>query len=146
METRKQQILVIAFACFFLIVASIASTWLIKTGRIGGDSAQEGYRNVTSTHAVLACEQDVKDKYSDKIITLEVDNHSSRFDSKLFVYKIFLKANMASKKNRHGSLYYINCFVRSSDGAINKFEVLEETEQETEAVTGKDTNAFGWPK
>lgn len=146
MDTRKQQLLVAGIAALVLVCASIGSTWLIKTGRVGGNGKQTGYQNVTFTDAVLTCEAIVKERYGERILTLEVDNHSSRFDNKVFLYKIFLKSNMVSKNNKHGNMHYVNCFVQASDGGIDKLEVLEETEVETEAVTGKDTNAFGWPR
>lgn len=146
MDTRKQQILVITIAAVVLIFASITGTWLLKTGRLGGSGQQSGYQNVTFTDAVLTCEKNFRSRYADRILSLEIDNHSSRFDNKVFLYKIFIKSKMTSKNNKHGNMHFVNCFVKASNGSIDKFEVLEETEVETEAVTGKETNAFGWPK
>ena len=146
METRKQQLLVIICSGIFLVLASITATYLLKTGSLSGDADGNGYKNITFTDAVISCEKRVKDQFNDRLITFEVDNHSSRYENKLFIYKIFLKAKIVTKNNKHGNTHFINCFIASSDGQISKFDVFEETEQETEAVTEKETNAFGWPK
>lgn len=146
MDSRKQQALVVIFTAAFLVLATITGTYLIKTGSLGGDVDDNGYKNVTYTDAVLTCESTVRERFNDRIITLVTDSHSSRFDDRFFLYKIFLKANMTSPKNEHGNMHFINCFVKSSDGRISKFEVLEESEAETEALTNQPSNAFGWPK
>lgn len=146
METRKQQVLVIIGSGIFLVAASITATYFLKTGRLGGYAEESGYKNVTFTDAVLTCEQEFKERYEKRIINYAMDNHSSRYENKLFTYKIFYKANLVTKQKKHGNLHYINCFVNAEDGRVSKFEIFEETETETEAVTDTETNAFGWPK
>lgn len=146
METRKQQILVIIAAGIFLVIASITATYFFKTGRLVVGADDSGYKNVTFTDAVLACEHEIKERYEKRILNYALDNHSSRYETRLFTYKIFFKANLVTREKKHGNLHYINCFVNAEDGRVSKFEIFEETETETEAVTENETNAFGWPK
>ncbi len=145
MDTRKQQLVTLVIAAIILVGATITTTVVIKKS-LSGDADGNGYKNVTFTDAVLTCESEVKSRFADDIKTLAVDNHSSRYDSKFYIYKIFLNANVATKKHKHGNLHYINCFVKSSNGRISKFDVFEDFEQQTEALTDKETNSFGWPK
>jgi len=145
---QKQNKIVIIVAAV-IILASVFLT-LAVSGRLGGllgSSEGRGYQNITFTDAVLTCRDYAVKAFGDDLRTLEVDDHSSRFDQREFVYKIFLKVETPAAKQLPGlSLHYVNCFVRSSSGRISKYESYEDKEQKVSPVTGDDTNLFGWPR
>jgi len=145
-ESGKQKLIVVLGAIGVLLVSVVMTAMLIDGGLLWQKEESGGYKNVTFTDAVLTCQDTTNSKFSDKIRSLVVDNHSSRYESKLFIYKIFLKVYMESDDSGEVNLHYINCFVKSSSGRVKKYEVFEDKEEETTPVTEKETNAFGWPK
>ncbi len=144
-SSKKQNTYVITVS-IGVLVASVFIT-LYATGVLFGGSGADskGYRNVTFTDAVLACQNTTKENYGERIRNLVIDNHSSRFDDKQFLYKIFLKMDLYDKNRTKARLHYINCFVKSSNGRVRKFEAFEEVEQNQKRMSD-DTNMFGMPK
>ena len=145
-ETRKQQIVVASLAAALLLLTVSTAGFLLLRESGGNGASSDAYKNVTFTDAVLACEQSTKNNYNQRIKNLMVDSHSSRYDNAYGRYKIFLKADMISEESGEVALHYVNCFVNSSSGDIQKYEVFEDSEEEVSPVKGGDTNAFGWPK
>lgn len=144
-STKKQNTYVVIISAT-VVVASIFLT-LYATGVLfgSGDDRYSGYQNVTFTDAVMTCRQTTETNYGDRIRTLITDNHSSRYDDKRFLYKIFLKMDLFDKRYKKTHLHYINCFVRSSNGDVRKYEVYEEAEENQKRMSD-DTNMFGMPK
>lgn len=143
-ETRKQQIVVIG-AAVLVVLASVITT-VVVTGVGGGGGDATGYQNVTFTDAVLTCKKSLRSTYAKELESLVVDDHSSRYDEKETVYKIFFDMDLKKSGDPKRSVNYVNCFVRASTGKINKLEVFEEMETRDPAIPGNETNAFGWPK
>ncbi len=143
--TKKQDVYVIA-ASVAVVFGSVFIT-LVATGVLfgSGDGKNSGYQNVTFTDAVMTCRGTTEENYGDRIRTLITDNHSSRFDDKAYLYKIFLKMDLFDKRYKKTHLHYINCFVRSSNGSVRKYEVHEEVEENQKRMSD-DTNMFGMPK
>ncbi len=146
MKTNKKQNTVVILIAVGVIVGSVfltlAATGVLFGGR-GGDGS--GYQNITFTDAVMTCRGTTEANYAGQIQNLVTDNHSSRFDDRQFLYKIFLKMDLYDKARTRTSLHYVNCFVRSSNGQVRKYEVYEEVEENQNRVSD-DTNMFGMPK
>ena len=138
---RSQKIFVIVFALCILVLAGV--TAIFAPAIINAITHKNGaYKNITFTDANLACEEKTKAKFGDKIRTLATDNHSSFFDNKTGIYKIFLNVDVRGRKGKIES-HYINCFVRPSNGKINRFEVLNGGAGKSSKDSG--TNFFGMP-
>ena len=144
-NNKKQNTIVILFAVG-VVVGSIFLT-LAATGVLFGNGGGDGsgYQNITFTDAVMTCRGATEANYGNQIQNLVTDNHSSRFDDRQFLYKIFLKMDLYDQTGSRTSLHYVNCFVRSSNGQVRKFEVYEEVEENKSRVSD-DTNMFGMPK
>lgn len=146
-ETHKQKLLVAGIAILFLAVAALTLGFLGKEAfwSSSNNHSGSGYRNVTFTDAVLECEASTRSEYADRLKSLVVDNHSSRYDDRAFLYKIFFEADMISEDSGEVSLHYVNCFVASESGKIDKFELWEDRDEESGPQKKKTTNAFGYP-
>lgn len=146
-KTSKKQNTGVLIAAVCVVALSVFTT-LVATGILFGDlgASDEGYQNVTFTDAVLTCKSEVEGDFGKKIRTLVTDNHSSRFDDKQYVYKIFLKMDLYNKKRTSAKSHYVNCFVRAKNGRISKLDVIEEQEAEPGVKRDDGTNMFGMPK
>jgi len=146
-SSSGQNIGVIVFAIALVIVSAMVTMFFSGAldGSLGGDN--KGYQNVTFTDASLTCKEAVKSQFGKKLRNLVIDNHSSRFDSKQFLYKIFLEADIQSGSSGPATLHYVNCFVKSSNGRVNKFESFEKVDDDGGKPHIDDgTNMFGMPK
>ncbi len=124
----KQQVLVLLAAG--VIIASAVSTTLYFTGFFSGGapagSVVDGYQNVTFTDASLACQTYTRERYADRMQTLTLDDHSSRYEDASKLYKIFLQLKMRKANDSpHPEPYWVNCFVSATNGNITEFEVGE---------------------
>lgn len=143
MGTSKKQTIFV-FAVASAVIAGLVLVVLYSSGRLWQSSiggSVQGYQSVTFTDAVLACQRSTRSSYGTRVRGLFTDNHSSRFDEKQYLYKIFLKMDLYDDETRRGRAHHVNCFVRSSNGAISKFEVYA-----MEEGRPVDTNMFGMPR
>lgn len=147
-STRSQNTIVLAIG--FAIVAISVVVTLYVSGRFANlgpfARAPGGYQNYTFTDAVLRCQTATRSEFGTQMRSMEVDDHSSRYDAREFVYKIFLKVETPSGNSQGVAMNYVNCFVSASSGKIGKFESYLEKEDNSSPVTGRETNVFGWPK
>lgn len=144
-SAEKKQNIAVILAATLIIVCSIIAT-LLASGIISiGEGEETRVRNVTFTDAVVTCRESAGQTYGENIKTLVTDNHSSRFDERSFQYKIFLQMDILDAKGDLSTLHYVNCFVRASNGKIQKFETFEEKESKQSSPLD-DTNMFGIPK
>jgi hypothetical protein len=147
-STRKQNIVVLTVAAA-IILLSVVMTLLFSGRFLEGllfDSSNKGYQNITFTDAVITCRERTESQFGRRLRTLELDNHSSRFDEREFVYKIFIRVETPAAKAGGLTQHYVNCFVKSSSGRIGKFEAWEDRQEKVSPVTEDDTNMFGWPR
>ncbi|WP_075184899.1 hypothetical protein [Teredinibacter haidensis] len=146
--SRKQNVLVFVAALAIIILSVVATLFVSERMANGGfgSSGKDGYQNITFTDAVVTCRDYTDSSFGGRQRTLEVDDHSSRFDQREFLYKIFLKVETPTQKGTGLALHYVNCFVSSSSGRISKFEAYEDKEESVSPVTENDTNMFGWPR
>ena len=146
MKKKQQQVLVVCAAIAVIIISSLVT--LSVTGTLGSrkEAERPGYQNVTFTDAVQHCERETRERYLENIATLYVDDHSSRFDNKSFVYKIFMKMELRQSKGSLTTPYYVTCFVRAKNGSVTKYDVLNATEKSESPVSSDNTNMFGIPK
>jgi len=144
--TKKQNVVVLSVA--FLIIAGSVVVTLYATGFLFGgmSSKDKGFQNVTFTDAVITCTERTEETYGDRIQNVTTDNHSSRFDNKRFLYKIFLELDLHGVNGNPVGNYFVNCFVRSSDGTIRKYDALRKDESNYQAKPDDGTNMFGMPK
>ncbi len=142
----KQNVFVVV-AAIATIVISVLIT-LVFSGALFdmGDGQEKGYRNVTFTDAVLTCQARTRDHFGDELALLTVDNHSSRFESDVYLYKIFLTADIREKAHQT-IMFYITCYVRSGSGRIAKFETFEDKEAPKGKAIKKGGDKFiEWPR
>lgn len=144
--TRKQNLIVLILA-LSVIAGSIFLT-LYASGVLftSHSASSNGYQNVTFTDAVVTCHEAVKENYGRRIRNLVTDNHSSRFDDKSYLYKIFLQMDLHAVGTEPAKLYYVNCFVRSGNGSVRKLEVMEDVDTQPQPAVDDGTNMFGMPK
>ncbi|TVZ37298.1 hypothetical protein P886_1639 [Alteromonadaceae bacterium 2753L.S.0a.02] len=145
----KQQDLWVVLAAIGVVITSVFTTVYISQNLHSGggifSSKTDGYQNITFTDAVLTCEKYTRSEFGKRLNTLEVDNHSSRYDNKQFLYKIFLQVTTTPRTETTGE-HFVNCFVKSSNGRIDKFETWEQKIHSTAPESPGGTNVFGWPK
>lgn len=141
----KQNIIVVIVALIVIALSVVVTVFVNKFSMEQSGSSTGGYQNVTFTDAVVACREETFDTYGSRIRNLVTDNHSSRFDGKRYIYKIFLEVDLVGKKDKTSKLHYVNCFVRSKNGNISKYDVFKSDEERREE---KDdgTNMFSMPK
>lgn len=142
--TRKQNVLVI-IAALVLIGLSIGTTLYIS-GFLTGTSDGDGMalENISLGDAYTICHNMTKKRYNKRLKTLFMDNHSSRYEHKVGLYKVFLKADIYMNKNKFQP-HWVNCFVRSSNGSISKYEVIRDKKAPDTPIRKNDGNIFGWP-
>jgi len=143
LTTRRQNTLVILFAFMLVGLTVLLTLYLSSAFYSEAEPEGAGYRNVTYTDAVLSCRDNAALKYGERIKNLVTDDHSSRFDNRVYMYKIFLKMDLYDHNSSLSRLHYISCFVRANSGEIRKYDVLKDDE-ETQPVDD-DTNMFGMP-
>ncbi len=143
-SSRKQNIIVSAAAFLIIVVSSFLTYYATQIAGKGSAGDASGYQNVTLTDANQTCHQETRSVYGDKIKTLTTDNHSSRYDEKQFLYKMFLQMDLKSSKGST-KMFHVNCFVRSANGSIRKYEVYE-ADVKVPSQIDDGTNRFGMPK
>lgn len=142
----SQNITVIAGAVGIIALAVCSTLYFTGQLDIGKGAGEEGYRNVTFTDAVLACQEEVRDEFDNKLQHMLVDSHSSRFDNADSFYKIFLTVE-AKGKSSTANQFFINCYVVSSNGRIKEFEIFEQKEvKKSQAIKRDDDKIFQFPE
>ena len=145
-NTRGQRIAVVLFAIVVVLVSVLVTIFFsdssVNPWR-GGDST--GYQNVTFTDAVLSCESETEDMYGDRIKHLIVDNHSSHYDDKQLLYKIYFTLDLKKSdgNNTETALIYINCYIKGQNGRLAKYEVFEHVEDVATPITESEPGLFG---
>ena len=143
--STRQTLSVLVFAVLIIFVAA-GTTVYVSTQFNTSSSEEEGYKNVTYTDAVLTCEAEGRAEFGQRLDQLIVDRHSSRFESDVFLYKIFLKAYT---KTDIGEVteFFLTCFVKSSNGRISKFDVFENVKgNEGGAIKQGGEKFIEWPQ
>lgn len=145
-KTRDQQIAVVVFAIVVVVVSVVVTIFFSKSGANpwrGSDFA--GYQNVTFTDAVLNCESETENLYGDRIKHLTMDNHSSYYDEKQFIYKIFFTLDLRSGSGSHSetSLNYVNCYIKGHNGRLARYDVLEHVDETVAPITESEPGLFG---
>ena len=106
---------------------------------------KSNYQNVTFTDAALTCQEATRNKFDENLKSVMVDNHSSRYEHNNFLYKIFLQADTTDKANKN-TLYYINCYVKASNGSIDTLDVFENKDTSKSGLGTNPGNFFNWPR
>lgn len=147
-----RRVLEFAAVAVVLVMLSVFAT-LFATGAIdlSGFKRSDGeggvaYRNVTLTDVQLECMDYAADELGARIKTINVDDHSSRYDPRSDRFKIFLEAELYDEGASTGRTkhFYINCFSRANRLAITTFELLEDRDLPARAIReSTGGNAFG---
>jgi len=145
--SRRQNIIVVITAVT-VIVLSISMTLYIAGAMpsLSGDSDVGGYKNVTFNDAVLTCDAETRSRFEDRIRALTLDNHSSRYEERELIYKIFQHMDLQGKPGEPKLEFFVNCFVRASNGSVTKYEAFEDVEVPSNTSSSDNTNMFGFPK
>lgn len=148
-KTSRRLNTIVIVVAGLVILASVAITLYVNGVIFGpaGGAVKQGYQNVTYNDAAIECREASENRYGEKIRNLAVDAHSSRFDKRQYLYKIFLNMDLYTKNGRGATLHYISCFVRASNGSIVKYDVsAEDAKGGRTSSPLDDTNMFGIPK
>lgn len=106
---------------------------------------QSNYKNVTFTDATLTCREATRNKFIKNLQSVMIDNHSSRYEHNHFLYKIFLQVNTTEKADET-ALYYINCYVKASNGRIDTFEIYDNKDPVKPGISTGSGKLFNWPR
>jgi len=89
--------------------------------------------------ATYVCNQETKDRYGEKLVRLTLDDHSTRFDNRLEIYKVFMIADLGSLRDFEELA--VHCFVDPIEYAINHYRAFS-TKQES--LWDKAVGVFGF--
>jgi hypothetical protein len=132
-----------AFAMAVVIIGvAIASLLYFQRMNL---KVSEVYRNVTFTDALLACREYTDGRYGANLKQLVLDDHSSRWEQKDGVYKLFFKATLVSVSHSSSQECWVSCAVSGDTGEIRDYDLIEDKSLKTEAQRRDDGNIFGWP-
>lgn len=144
-NTRGQRIAVVLFA-IVVVVVSVLVTLFFSDSSVNPWREGEiiGYRNTTFTDAVLSCESETKSIYGERIKHLVVDNHSSHYDDKHLLYKIYFTLDLKKDDdiNTETSLNYVNCYIKGQNGRLAKYDVFEHLEEVVKPITQSAPSLF----
>lgn len=143
-QKNTQNIVVILVAVAVIVISGILTVGFSNLSLTGG-SDSDMYKNVTFTDAVLTCEQKVKKEFGSSLSQSVVDNHSSRYENNVGLYKIFIQAY---EKNKKGvTEHYVTCYVAARNGKVDTFEVFENKEApQGKAIKKNGDKLFDWPQ
>lgn len=146
MTSNSKQNTYVVIAAVGIVLISALVTAAFSSGLLEGRGGEDNkYRNITFTDATLRCEEEVDEKFRRYDSQRVLDNHSSRFENAVGLYKIFF--NVFTKRKNETAEYYVSCFVRSRDGRIDKFEVSENKEApKGEAIKKHSDKFIEWPQ
>lgn len=144
---KKGQVVAVIVGAVIMIGVSVVGT-LYASGKLSGFTnplAKKAYQNVTLTDAYVVCEAEIKDEFEDRIKSLAMDDHSSRYDARDRRFKIFANIELYEGEGRGAVAddYFVNCFVRGDNGRISTFDYGKDAE----STGAPDTsNPFGFPR
>ncbi|GLS25803.1 hypothetical protein [Marinibactrum halimedae] len=126
MADKTRDTIIVVTAVVLLIAAAVSTTvYLQRTGALDGDAGDSGgYKNVTMTDALFACEEKLKRKAGKQLMGHAMDNLSSRFDESKKAFLVFLTANL--KKGTSITNNYVFCKVKASNGRVAEFTLSEQ--------------------
>lgn len=118
---------IVVFVAIGVVCVSVLLT-LLFSGRLieFGSGSERGYKNVTFTDAQITCEKQTREDFGSELKSVTPDDHSSRFDSRSMLFKIFLDVETTVKKERVE--FYISCYVDAGSGRVKKYEAFENKE------------------
>lgn len=132
-----------------IVLVSVVSTVLLTLWLNSPDKAEPavpGPQHITFTDAVLACRAEATSKLPQGVLTLTLDDHSSRFEQGEQLYKIFLQAQVKRASNAAETVgVAVYCFVKADQGFVSYYEQLEQTDEEGAPSLNKPGGVFGWP-
>jgi len=152
-QSRERWLLVLV--CMALVAVSIGTTLLVAElvlGRRTPPLSAVTVAYISQYEAQLRCEAYAHKKLGRRIRLLEIDDHSSRFEASVGLYKIFFHGLLFAE-NRLGRVltgepavgHYLNCYVDRGSAQVQLFEVLGDDDDKSSATRGSNTNAFGMP-
>lgn len=144
-KNKKQKIILISSPIIAIAISVITTLYFTGHISMGFMQGKSSYKNVTFTDATLTCKEAAHNEFSESLQSVMVDNHSSRYEHNYFLYKIFLQADTTEKANET-TLYYINCYVKASNGNIETFDVFEDIDTAKSGLGTKSGNFFNWPR
>ncbi|BCD96061.1 hypothetical protein [Marinagarivorans cellulosilyticus] len=126
-----------------IISVAVASWFYMQHFSAGG---RKVYRNVTFTDALLECQAFTAERYGPRLKRLTMDSHSSRWEQRLGVYKVFFTATMQAGPDPADTReYWVACDVSGGAGKVRDFDMLEDKGGKSEVQRRNDGGMFGWP-
>lgn len=145
-EFSKRMIVAVAVA---IVIVSVSSTFALTRWLTSTDEAVPAtgnHQNITFTDAVLACRSQATAKLPAGLLTLTLDDHSSRFEQGERLYKIFLQAQVRKSPDDFETIgVAVYCFVKADQGFVSYYEQLEQTNEDGAPALNKPGGVFGWP-
>ncbi|HEY7773520.1 MAG TPA: hypothetical protein VIC26_10065 [Marinagarivorans sp.] len=133
-----------AIAMLVVILCIAVASWLYMSYFSAG-AGRETYQNVTFTDALLECRNYTHERYGDSLQYLVMDDHSSRWEQRSGVYKVFFKATLRSEGSAEPRTFWVACDVSGQRGTIRDYDVSEEKATKNGAQRRNDGGIFGWP-
>ncbi len=134
-----------------VVIISVAATFMFWSYRYGGfgfgiGEGGEVVRNVTFSDAVITCQDEARAKLGTDLISISVDDHSSRYEYKSNLYKLFYNALVQNGRSETGRINLaVYCFVRADHGRVTHFEQVEQKENGEASPRKSGNGLFGWP-
>ena len=148
-KTTSTQKALLIVALISAITLSVFATLYLNGSIIGirvGDEDEAGYKHVTLTDAQMECDQYARQELGERLKTLSVDDHSTRYDEMDNRYKIFMQAELYDDDDRQGltKTHYVSCFSRGDRATVAKFQVIEDKDYKPSAIRKTKGGIFGW--
>jgi len=143
---------VLLFVCIALVAVSIGTTLLVAELVIGQRASLPllAGRAISPHDAQLSCEAYARKELGARVHLLDVDDHSSRLEEPVGLYKIFFHGQLFAESRLGRVLtgepavtHYLNCYVHMDSAEVQLFEVMDDDGGRPNVLRASKTNAFG---
>jgi|GEM_PF-1110546 len=149
--SRRERWLLL-FVCMALVAASIGTTLLVAELVIGQRASLplSAGRYISQHAAQLSCETYARKELGARVRLLDVDDHSSRLEESVGLYKVFFHGQLFAESRLGRVLtdepavtHYLNCYVHMNSAEVQLFEVMGDDDGQPYVLRASKTNAFG---
>lgn len=141
-------VLVVALSVIALsVVATLGFSGNLDLSSFGiGGSGENTYRNITFTDAQLACEEEARKDFGNRLKLITLDTASSRFDASSNRYRMYFKLSMLPRLGANRDIpvnFFLNCFVHGGRGKVTHFESVEDKEDSVRPIRENTRGPWG---
>ena len=139
-------LLVFIIALLILIAAGIATTLHFTDFSHTGYSKKKHLATISILEAQLTCEEAIRQQMGQRLKFLVTDDHSSHYNEKLNVYKIFLIAEAFNSLARqgHAEPYSIYCVTPGNEATIAMLDIGSNKESPEKKRKKGEKGLFGY--